>query len=171
MSDFASGKNGGSDLPGRPIQPGQVLNPEGKNQYTYKRDFELTIDRLLKGELSPEEAESVPEWVRELVRPGMTRGEALALVTVAGALRGDPKHLAVVLKRIWPETQKHEISRADATPPALTPLENLNEEDRRLMLRLTQKAIRGDSGKPLFDELLEERKRTRMALVRGDEEQ
>ncbi len=64
MSDLASGKHDGSDLPGRPIQPGQVLNPKGANQYTYKRDFELTIDALLKGELSPEEVESAPEWVR-----------------------------------------------------------------------------------------------------------
>ena len=49
----------------RPAKPGEVRNPTGINQHTYRRDFERTIDALLKGELSPEEAESVPEWVRD----------------------------------------------------------------------------------------------------------
>ncbi len=105
MTDSASGKHNGSGAPGRPIQPGQVLNPKGANQYTYKRDFELTIGRLLKGELSPEEMEAVPGWVRDLITPGVTRGEAIAAVTLAGALRGDPKHLMAVLERLWPKVQ------------------------------------------------------------------
>ncbi len=145
MSDPACGKHRGSRLPGRPIQPGQILNPKGVNQYSYKRDFEQSIDGLLKGELSAEEAQSVPEWVRDLVKRGMTRGEALALVTVAGALRGDSKHLAVVLKRVWPEMTRHEITQPGA-PPAFNPLENLDEADRATMLRLPQKAVRKSSG-------------------------
>ena len=143
MSDPASGNHGGSRVPGRPIQPGQVLNPAGANQYTYKRDFELTIDRLLKGELSPEEVETVPSWVRGLVTAGMTRGEALAAVTVAGALRGDSKHLAAVLKRVWPEMHKHEVSGLQGSPETVNRFasENLTEEERETVLKLAAKAL------------------------------
>jgi hypothetical protein len=31
------------------FKPGQVGNPEGRNQYTYRADFELAIGELLKG--------------------------------------------------------------------------------------------------------------------------
>jgi uncharacterized protein YoaH (UPF0181 family) len=172
MSDFTSGRRNGKEIREanlQPIQPGQVLNPEGVNQYTYKRDFELTIDALLKGELSPEEAQSVPEWVQDVVSPGMTRGAALAAVTVTGALRGDSKHLVAVLKRVWPEIVKHEVKEERLQPPTFAPLENLNDEDRTLMLRLAQRAVRGGGEKPLIDEILEERKQTSMTLVRGGE--
>jgi hypothetical protein len=172
MTDFGAGKRRGLEIREanlKPVQPGEIRNPEGKNQYSYKREFELTIDALLKGELSPEEAESVPEWVRDVVKPGMTRCEALARVTVAGALRGDPKFIEAVLKRVWPETVKHEVREERPQPPTITPLENLNAEDQRLMLRLTQKAIRGDSKKPVLDEILEEQRRGRMTVVRGGE--
>ena len=168
MSDPASGKRRGSSLPGRPIQPGQVLNPRGNNQYSYKRDFERTIDALLRGEISRDEIELLPPLVRTSVQPGMTRGEALASATVAAAFALEEKHLANVLKRVWPEVVKHEVTPASA-PPVVSPLENLNDEDRKLMLRLTQRAIRGDGEKPLLDEILEERKRSHMALVSGEE--
>jgi hypothetical protein len=55
------------------------------------------------------------------------------------------KHLANVLKRVWPEVVKHEVTPASNAPPAFSPLENLNDEDRATMLRLAQKAIRGSS--------------------------
>jgi hypothetical protein len=58
---------------GRRIQPGEVRNPEGRNQYTYRRDFEKTVVRLLEGELKPEGLQALPEWARELVSPEMRR--------------------------------------------------------------------------------------------------
>ena len=143
MSDFASGTSGGraeQQRGLRPFKPGDVGNPKGNNQYSYKRAFELTIDALLKGELSPEEVETLPDWVRELVSVGMTRGEAIAAVTVAGALRGDSKHLAAVLKRIWPEVMKHEMTPHEDTPPAANPLEHLEPAEQAEWLRLTQRA-------------------------------
>ena len=54
MDDFTSGKRNGKEVREenlQPIQPGEVRNPEGKNQYTYKRDFERTIDCLLAGQV------------------------------------------------------------------------------------------------------------------------
>jgi hypothetical protein len=45
-------------LEGR-IQPGEVRNPEGRNQYSYRRDFEKTVGQLLEGELKEREAEEL----------------------------------------------------------------------------------------------------------------
>ncbi len=33
----------------RPVKPGEVRNPAGKNQYTYRRDFQAAIQRLADG--------------------------------------------------------------------------------------------------------------------------
>ena len=129
--------------PQRAGEPGH--NQTGRNQYSYKRDFERTVDALLRGKPVNGELDKAPRWLRDAVLPGMTRGEALAAATVAGAFSGDLKHLATVLKRIWPEVTKHEVIQVDA-PPAFSPLENLNDEDRATMLRLAQKAIRNGDG-------------------------
>ena len=134
-----TGKGGGGRL--TPILPGQVLNPTGRNQFSYRRDFERTIERLLRSPAAGS-LEHAPEWMIDAVEPGMSKGEALAAATVAGALAGDLKHLGTVLKRIWPEVVKHEVDHSNAPPP-VSPLENLNDEDRTTMLRLAQKAIRG----------------------------
>ena len=119
MSDSTSGKRTGREIRQanlQPIQPGEVRNPEGVNQYTYKRDFEQTVDALLKGQLSPDEAESIPDWVRGLVSPNMTRGEALGLIAVQGALRGEGRHFDELLKRLWPSTEKREHQLAVGPP-------------------------------------------------------
>lgn len=127
------------------IRPGEVRNPEGRNQYSYKRDFEVTIDKLLAGELTETEAELVPEAAKALIKPGMSRGEALAVVTVTAALCGDDKHLAELLKRVWPITSKHELSGPDggAIVQSQVPdgMENLSDEDRALARALGRKAL------------------------------
>ena len=43
----------------KPIQLGEVRNPEGRNQYSYRRDFEATVDALLRSvyKFEPEELE------------------------------------------------------------------------------------------------------------------
>jgi hypothetical protein len=80
--------------------PRSCTSAEGTNQYSYRREFERTIDVLFKGELSPEEAKAVPDWVRDLIAPGMTRREAMATVTFAGALRDDSRLLLALLERM-----------------------------------------------------------------------
>ena len=129
MSDPASGKHRGSRLPGRPIQPGQVLNPTGRNQFTYRKEWEREIDQALN---------SAAEGDRG------TTLQALADKLLSEARKGKPWAMQLVMKRIWPETVKHEHTDASA-PPQHSPLENLNAEDRATMLRLAQKAIRGGS--------------------------
>ena len=58
----------------------------------------------------------MPANIRELVQARidggakLTRGEVIALITVAGAFQGDEKQLPEVLKRLWPVTEKHEVS-------------------------------------------------------------
>jgi hypothetical protein len=32
----------------KPAKPGEVRNPEGRNQYSYRRDFEATIEAVLR---------------------------------------------------------------------------------------------------------------------------
>jgi hypothetical protein len=146
MSSSATGKaNGNAAIRGRPIRPGEVRNPEGRNQYTYRRDFETSIGRLLNGELTDAEAEQVPEWVQALVNPGMARGEALAHITVLGALRGE-KHLLEALKRIWPVVTKAEVSGAEGQPllvPRLEPpdFSMLAEEDRATLRRIAAECL------------------------------
>ena len=148
MDDSTSGMRDGREAQEanlRPFKPGDVGNPKGTNQYTYRRDFERTIDAMLKGELSPKEAEAVPDWVLDVITPGMTRGEAIAAVTVAGALRGDSRHLLGVLKRIWPETQKHEISEVHRSPLTVPQpdLSHLTEEEIATARKLAAKALMG----------------------------
>jgi hypothetical protein len=46
----------------------------------------------------------------------MSRGEALAMIIVGGALRGDYKYTTELLKRVWPATEKREITGADGRP-------------------------------------------------------
>ena len=73
MTDLASGTRTGREIREanlKPFKPGDVGNPEGRNQYTYRRDFERTIDALLRGELSPKEAEAVPAWIQDVIAPG-----------------------------------------------------------------------------------------------------
>ncbi len=50
-----------------PASPSEVRNPEGRNQYSYRRDFEQTIDRLLAGVATKAEITEahVPECIRE----------------------------------------------------------------------------------------------------------
>jgi len=128
------------------VFPPRQPTPSAQRGFVFpQRDFERTIDALLRGEITPEERQLLPPLVRTSVMPGMTRGEALASATVAAAFALEEKHLANVLKRVWPEVVKHEVTPASNAPPAFSPLENLNDEDRATMLRLAQKAIRGSS--------------------------
>lgn len=115
----------------KPVQPGEVRNPEGRNQYSYRRDFEATVDSLLRSvyEFAPEELEpGEGEMARCLVcnlfgcdtraglniyahqdclceLDGKTRGEVIGLVAVQRALAGDNKMLSEILKRVWPASK------------------------------------------------------------------
>ena len=109
MSAASISGGSGFESRGRPIQPGQVLNPEGKNQWTYRRDFEHAVERLCSGEITEELLEYIPDQIRPLFSEEMSGGEALAKMLMVRALRGDEKCLTEALKRIWPATQKHEI--------------------------------------------------------------
>ena len=127
------------------IQPGEVRNPKGINQYTYRRDFEISIDRLLAGRwefrrepVEDKEGEKCSCLICGLRNcnlyvgeqqyahaacideiDGMSRGEAIAYVTVRRAMAGDEKMLPCVLDRVWPKVTKHEVDLPGADPAAL----------------------------------------------------
>ena len=118
----------------KPIQPGAVRNPEGRNQYSYRRDFEATVDALLRSvykfeteNLKPGEGEMARCVVCNLMGcdtraglnlyahlhclselDGKTRGEVIGLVAVQRALSGDEKMLTELLKRMWPASKQVE---------------------------------------------------------------
>jgi len=114
--------------PVRAGDPGR--NPTGKNQYTYRKAWEKEITAALNGAMNGEKAT-------------ILQGLAQKLLSEAG--KGKPWAMQLVMKRVWPETVKHEHTDVSA-PPQFSPLENLNDEDRATMLRLAQKAIRNGDG-------------------------
>jgi hypothetical protein len=74
---------------GHPIQPGEVRNPEGRIQYTYREHFDQNVAQLL-GEVTGEaERNQLPAWVRGMELKGLTRGQVEARFVVAGAFRGE----------------------------------------------------------------------------------
>ena len=110
-----------------PWKPGQSGNPTGRNQYSYRRDWEAEVELRLAGKVNGTR-ESVLESICDRLLTDAVNGKAWAMKEV--------------LKRVWPEVVKHELI-PNAAPPTVSPLENLNDEDRNTMLRLAQKAIRG----------------------------
>ena len=139
------------------VKPGQVLNPKGNNQYTYKRNFERSIDNLLRGDVTPDYISLVPASIRELVQARLdngdklTRGEVLALITVAGAFKGDEKQLPEVLKRLWPVMEKRELSTPDG-PLELSAgstridMSVYTDEERETLLGLVHRQLQAKGG-------------------------
>lgn len=90
---------------GRPIKPGQVLNPEGRNQYTYISEAEQDLDK----------------WLREKEN-GQTNSSAIIERLVIDAKSGVSHGYAMklVLDRILPAVNKHEHTGAGGGPIALS---------------------------------------------------
>lgn len=83
--------------------PGAVGNPAGRNQFTYRRDFEAEIDRYLN---------EAPEGEK------LSRGALLARRTVDRAMAGD-EMAKDVLARVWPAVTKHALD-AEQMPSKIT---------------------------------------------------
>lgn len=77
-----------------PIQPGEVRNPKGINQYTYRGDAEATFDRLLR---------SVAERGEETV------AEAILEDLCVMAQERNTWAIDRVLERILPKVDRHEL--------------------------------------------------------------
>ena len=117
----------------RPAKLGEVRNPEGRNQYSYRRDFERAMARLAQGGVGlrtapfePGRSRSEPcGWcalplagrddgvVVEELGPmhaacvarvrERTRGELLARLLWGKALRGEEWAAKLLAARLWPE--------------------------------------------------------------------
>jgi len=135
----------------RPSRPGEVRNPEGHNQYTYRRKFERAVEELLTGDIPDAAAEKLIQLIPEAARPALqamgtdvTPGEALAICVIAQSLTGDEKARAEVLRRVWPAVEKHEVSGPNgAALQSQRPdgVENLSDEDRAGLRALGRKAL------------------------------
>jgi hypothetical protein len=75
------------------FKPGQVGNPEGRNQYTYRAEAEQHLEEWCK------------EYGRELVR-----------VIADEARRGRPWAAKLILDRVLPAVTKHEVDLGESTP-------------------------------------------------------
>ena len=108
----------------KPIRRGEVRNPSGRNQYSYRRDFQAAIQRLADGTFVGRDQAcadraaacsfcGLPQCERlaaglgaihaeclEQVR-SMKGGEILAHVAWRQALSGDSRMLPEALKRFW----------------------------------------------------------------------
>jgi len=117
-----------------PIKPGEVRNPQGHNQYTYRRNFEKAVDQALGGKLSPELKQFIPESVLPLIegREDLTTGEAIALVQIAKTLTGDEKATSETLARLWLKTERHEHTGPDGKDLAGQGESALDEFTRRM---------------------------------------
>jgi hypothetical protein len=84
-----------------PPKPGEVRNPKGHNQYTYRRVFEDAVEKLL---------------VEKHKETGKTYAQILAERALELADKGDTKTLSEVLSRVWPKVSKHELAGSDGEP-------------------------------------------------------
>lgn len=140
MSSSASRKGGGNGrVRGRPIQLGEVRNPEGRNQYSYRRDFDQDVPRLLAEGTSDAEIDRLPEWARGVELEGLTRDEVVARIVVAGALRGEGRYMNEVLKRVWPVPKAEPEPEEPPHNPLATDvdLSMLSPESREALKRIT----------------------------------
>ena len=100
----------------RPVRPGQVLNPRGANQYSYRSRAHALLEELLL-----ETREDAQE----------TRLRAILDRLVREAERGRPWAIALLLDRVLPKTQGLEHSEiVAASPGALA--DALQEAAKRL---------------------------------------
>lgn len=91
-----------------PIQPGEVRNPEGRNQYSYRRDAERQFSELLAKEARK----------RPLSEQVINR-------VIQDAIAGKPHAQRLVLERILPATSKVE---ANVSTDAVIPVERFNPD-------------------------------------------
>lgn len=88
-----------------PAKPGEVRNPKGHNQYTYRREAEAAFDKLLRS------------WAADGSK--RTRAEAIIEKAMELAEAGKPYALDQILKRILPAVEKHEHSIAGVSDESL----------------------------------------------------
>lgn len=102
-----------------PIKPGEVRNPEGRNQYSYRRDYELAFDRLMGGKLTVAEARdlNIPEHIRHIIESSeeVKRSEVAARLSVHYLLSGDEKKWSDVFARVAPKVEKREHSLGESS--------------------------------------------------------
>ena len=87
----------GHGHPPTEFKPGQIGNPKGNNQYTYRREAEKAFDRLLTVRRRGDDA-----------KPGRALDRILT-ICIEQAEEGRPYALDQVLKRILPVIERHAL--------------------------------------------------------------
>ena len=76
----------------KPVQTGEVLNPKGRNQYTYRREAEEAFDRL----------------VRKVQADGRTMGEVILEGLLEMARDRNELGIKLVIERLLPKVERRE---------------------------------------------------------------
>ncbi len=116
----APGKHPNSQANLKPVGPGEVRNPHGHNQHTYRIRFEEQIQKLLD-----EEADGTGKKKREL----------LASVLYEKAAKGEAWAMRLVIERLWPAKQEVEHSGTIATEQK-PDLSSLSDEELDVLHKL-----------------------------------
>lgn len=138
------------DKNGRPIppqllehvtKPGEVRNPNGVNQYSYRQKFDESIGKLLQGEITEDELKTLtqafPPNFKDVIRRTFgkelpTRGELLALREIWWTMQGHEPSTGRALARIWPATLKLENAAGEEVPIPKPLSDKLEKELRKL---------------------------------------
>ncbi len=99
----------------KPIAPGEVRNPTGRNQYSYRNDAEKLLDELAKE-----------------VRNDKARLSQVLDRLFVDAERGQSYAMRLLIERVLPVTQISEHRFPDGIPSRELPIENPSEYRQRL---------------------------------------
>ena len=135
--------------PRRPYDP--PTQRKGRNQWSWKSDFEAAIGRVCRGKMTASQLAILPEWINASdlgIDKDTPRGVVIGEIMMAGALRGELPWLELVLKHALPKAAKIDVNigaREEAVdallPPASIDLSRLTPEQRQTMLDLTHQAM------------------------------
>jgi hypothetical protein len=102
----------------RPVAPGEVRNPKGRNGATYRREAERLLDELL--------AE---------LKDGRIRAEAIIDRVLTEAEKGRPWAARLIFERALPVAQRYQV-HIEALPEPRSPLLVPTEEDERQLVEM-----------------------------------
>ncbi len=123
---FQRGQHPSSRRNLRSTQPGDVRNPKGNNQHTYRIAFETQIQGILDQEKEGAD--------------GKTRRECLAEKLVTLAEDGVPWAMQLVMKRLWPERSEVELIQPAEEQPLN--LSKLSQEELDALEEMAERVLR-----------------------------
>jgi len=119
-----------------PPKPGEVRNPEGRNQYTYRREFERQFQQAMTGEFPEELRQLLPSHIQKTIPKGAPASVALLWVMLSRAtLDSSDKVIIDLMKRLLPAEARGTEDDPIHMDHAGSPLAGISEETLREVLK------------------------------------